>query len=115
MGKLYERAEIYDLIESEQRSEITRRDWAAFLEDRPIRALLDVSIGTGGMTLPLQELGIEVIYFNPLFLSPSNHKYDTQDYGFIDPHLGRIVADGGQVLKDGDQENTDSVKGGNMV
>lgn len=60
MGKLYERAEIYDLIESEQRSEITRRDWAAFLEDRPIRTLLDVSIGTGGMTLPLQELGIEV-------------------------------------------------------
>ena len=56
----------------------------------------------------LQELGIEVIYFNPLFLSPSNHKYDTQDYGFIDPHLGRIVADGGQVLKYGDQENTDS-------
>ena len=24
----------------------------------------------------LQELGIEVIYFNPLFVSPSNHKYD---------------------------------------
>ena len=60
MGKLYERAEIYDLIESEWRSESIRRDWAAFLEDRPIRTLLDVSIGTGGMTLPLQELGIEV-------------------------------------------------------
>lgn len=60
MARLYERAEIYDLIESEQRSETIRRDWASFLGDRPIRTLLDVSIGTGGMTLPLQELGIEV-------------------------------------------------------
>ena len=60
MDKLYDRAEIYDLIESEQRSETIRRDWAMFLEDRSIRTLLDVSIGTGGMTLPLQELGIEV-------------------------------------------------------
>ena len=28
----------------------------------------------------LQDLGIDVIYFNPLFVSPSNHKYDIQDY-----------------------------------
>ncbi len=27
----------------------------------------------------LQDLGVEVIYFNPLFVSPSNHKYDIQD------------------------------------
>ena len=60
MAQLYDRAEIYDLIESEQRSESIRRDWAAFLGDRSIRTLLDVSIGTGGMTLPLQELGIEL-------------------------------------------------------
>ena len=36
----------------------------------------------------LQDLGVEVIYFNPLFVSPSNHKYDTQDYDYIDPHFG---------------------------
>ncbi len=41
----------------------------------------------------LQELGIEVIYFNPLFVSPSNHKYDNQDYDYIDPHFGVIVND----------------------
>ena len=35
----------------------------------------------------LSDLGIEVIYFNPLFVSPSNHKYDIQDYDYIDPHL----------------------------
>ena len=60
MDKLYDRAEIYDLIESDARSESIRRDWAAFLGDRSIRTFLDVSIGTGGMTLPLQGLGIEV-------------------------------------------------------
>ena len=38
----------------------------------------------------LKKLGIEVIYFNPIFVSPSNHKYDTQDYDYIDPHYGVI-------------------------
>ena len=60
MGRLYERAEIYDLIESEQRTAFLREDWKQFLGERPIRTLLDVSIGSGGMTLPLQELGIAV-------------------------------------------------------
>lgn len=53
----------------------------------------------------LQELGVEVIYFNPLFVSPSNHKYDTQDYDYIDPHYGKIVADGGEVLSEGQKDN----------
>ena len=47
----------------------------------------------------LEELGVEVIYFNPIFVSPSNHKYDAQDYHHIDPHFGKIVKDGGKVLK----------------
>jgi cyclomaltodextrinase len=36
----------------------------------------------------LQELGVEVIYLNPVFKSPSNHKYDTEDYYQVDPHFG---------------------------
>ena len=59
MSQLYDRAEIYDLLESDRRSEVIREDYRAFFGDRAIRTLLDVSIGTGGMTLPLQELGIE--------------------------------------------------------
>lgn len=47
----------------------------------------------------LQYLGVEVIYFNPLFVSPSNHKYDTQDYDYIDPHYGVIVKDGGEPVR----------------
>ncbi len=53
----------------------------------------------------LQELGVEVIYFNPLFVSPSNHKYDIQDYDYIDPHYGKIVEDGGALLQPGVTDN----------
>ena len=47
----------------------------------------------------LEELGIDAIYLNPIFVSPSNHKYDTQDYDNIDPHFGKIVVDNGKVLE----------------
>ncbi len=53
----------------------------------------------------LQDLGVEVIYFNPLFVSPSNHKYDIQDYDYIDPHFGVIVRDGGEPLNGGELAN----------
>lgn len=53
----------------------------------------------------LFKLGIEAIYFNPIFVSPSNHKYDTQDYDYVDPHFGKIVKDGGELLKNGDLDN----------
>lgn len=53
----------------------------------------------------LQELGVEVLYLNPMFVSPSNHKYDTQDYDYIDPHFTVIREDGGEVLEEGDHNN----------
>ncbi|MBP5263397.1 MAG: alpha amylase N-terminal ig-like domain-containing protein [Lachnospiraceae bacterium] len=53
----------------------------------------------------LKDLGVEAIYFNPLFVSPSNHKYDIQDYDYIDPHFGKIVSDQGELLPDGQTEN----------
>lgn len=56
----------------------------------------------------LQELGVEVIYFNPLFVSPSNHKYDIQDYDYIDPHYGVIVEDGGEPLEEGASDNVNA-------
>ena len=36
----------------------------------------------------LKELGIGVVYMNPIFEAPSNHKYDTADYKNIDPMFG---------------------------
>ena len=36
----------------------------------------------------LEDLGVTIIYFNPLFESKSNHKYDAVDYMKLDPHFG---------------------------
>lgn len=40
----------------------------------------------------LQDLGVNAIYLNPIFISPSVHKYDSLDYFRIDPHLGGEAA-----------------------
>lgn len=58
----------------------------------------------------LQDLGVDVIYLNPIFVSPSNHKYDSQDYDYVDPHYGKIVLDGGEPLPQGDCENAHASK-----
>lgn len=36
----------------------------------------------------LQELGVSIIYLNPIFEAHSNHRYNTADYLKIDPLLG---------------------------
>jgi len=36
----------------------------------------------------LSDLGINIIYFNPLCQAKSNHKYDAADFMTIDPHFG---------------------------
>lgn len=36
----------------------------------------------------LQELGITILYLNPIFVARSNHRYDTGDFLQIDPLLG---------------------------
>ena len=58
----------------------------------------------------LQDLGVEVLYLNPAFVSPSNHKYDCQDYDYIDPHYGKIVEDCDGLLNPGDRENAHAYK-----
>ncbi len=36
----------------------------------------------------LRDLGVETIYFNPIFEAAENHRYGTADYSRIDPMLG---------------------------
>ncbi len=36
----------------------------------------------------LKDLGITIIYFNPINQAKSNHRYDAEDYKTIDPHFG---------------------------
>lgn len=38
----------------------------------------------------LQDLGVNALYLNPIFSSPTTHHYDTHDYFQIDPRLGRL-------------------------
>lgn len=38
----------------------------------------------------LSKLGVNAIYFTPLFTATTNHKYDTEDYLQIDPQFGDI-------------------------
>ncbi len=39
----------------------------------------------------LADLGVTAIYMNPIFTSPSNHKYDTTDFSEIDPAFGDLA------------------------
>ncbi len=58
----------------------------------------------------LQNLGVEVLYLNPIFVSPSNHKYDCQDYDYVDPHYGRIVSDCEGKMESWDRDNSHAHK-----
>lgn len=60
MPSLYDRADIYDLFENEERFNAYKRHWERVLRNTGVRSFLDVSIGSGCVTLPLAELGIEV-------------------------------------------------------
>lgn len=50
----------------------------------------------------LQSLGVNTLYFNPIFDSGSNHGYDTQDYYSIDPYFG-TQKDWENLVKHADQ------------
>ena len=58
----------------------------------------------------LEDLGVEAIYLNPIFVSPSNHKYDIQDYDYVDPHFGVIVKNEGEPLPAGCKDNNKATK-----
>ena len=38
----------------------------------------------------LKSLNVSIIYLNPIFESPENHRYSTADYKNIDPYLGDL-------------------------
>lgn len=60
MATLYERPEIYDLLENEQKYAMTREHWETVFAGLDVHSVLDVSIGSGTVTLPLLDMGMEV-------------------------------------------------------
>jgi len=86
-------------------------DWGKYPDAMDVRAFYGGDIqGVWDKLDYLENLGIEVIYFNPIFVSPSNHKYDIQDYDYVDPHFGKIVKDEGSVLTSGEYMNKNATK-----
>ena len=82
------------------------RDWNA------VPTELDVGNFYGGDLQGVESkldyfewLGIDGIYFNPVFVSPSNHKYDTQDYDNIDPHIAVIEDDCEHAMQHWEKHN----------
>ena len=74
---------------------VIHKDLDAIPYFRPVDGVVKNNDFFGGnlrgieLKLPyLKELGVGVIYFNPIFESHSNHRYDTADYMKIDPLLG---------------------------
>ena len=69
---------------------IVRRGW----DDVPTRGMGPREFFGGDLDgvregLPhVADLGASTLYLNPIFVSPSSHRYDTVDYERVDPHLG---------------------------
>lgn len=75
-------------------------DWSKYPAEMGVREFYGGDLAGVMQKLDyLQDLGVEAIYLNPIFVSPSNHKYDTQDYDYVDPHFGKIVKDEGELLQ----------------
>ena len=81
-------------------------DWDALPGDTDIRCFYGGDLqGILDKLDYLQDLGIEVLYLNPVFVSPSSHKYDCQDYEHIDPHFGVITDDMDHVMQAWEKHN----------
>ena len=81
-------------------------DWNATPTDTDIRAFYGGDLkGILDKLDYLQDLGVEVLYLNPIFVSPSSHKYDCQDYEHIDPHFGVITDDVDHVMQAWEKHN----------
>ena len=88
-----------------------QEDWQAMPQEPDYATFYGGDLAGVIKKLPyLHRLGVEAIYLNPIFVSPSNHKYDTQDYDHVDPHFGKIPLDGGECLPPGVKDNTQATK-----
>ncbi len=98
----------YYYIDQYSRNE---KDWSAYPDKMDVAHFYGGDLqGVWDKLDYLQDLGVEVLYLNPIFVSPSNHKYDAQDYDHIDPHYGVILHDEGDVLKAGDKDNSHATR-----
>ncbi|MCM1254294.1 MAG: class I SAM-dependent methyltransferase [Clostridium sp.] len=60
MASIYDSADIYDLLDNDDRDAVYQKHWEYILQNRHIESLLDISIGSGSVTLPLAALGVRL-------------------------------------------------------
>ena len=63
MASLYDRADIYDLLENEERYNAFKKHWECLLAEKDVHTFLDVSVGSGNLILPLLDLGNQAVWF----------------------------------------------------
>lgn len=80
-----------------EKSYIKKRNWGElpYYKAEQFGGVYDCSDFFGGNLAGIEEkldyladLGVTVLYLNPIFKAYSNHRYDTSDYETIDPVLG---------------------------
>jgi SAM-dependent methyltransferase len=81
MASLYDRADLYDMLEGANGYAKYRNHWKAILQGRKIESFLDVSIGTGNVTLPLADLGVTLAGsdLSPVMLDKCRKKADIRE------------------------------------
>ena len=60
MSSIYDRTDIYDLLEDQTHWSAYKKHWKTLLQGKNVHSFLDVSIGSGSVTLPLCELGVQL-------------------------------------------------------
>ena len=80
MATIYDRADIYDLGFDQRKKQIIKEHWEIILKDTNVKSILDCSIGTGNLTLPLAELGHELSGSDL-----SQQMFDSSQYWEYDP------------------------------
>lgn len=60
MASLYDHPILYDLVDSEKKDLAALEHWRRALDGKNVKTALDVSIGTGSLTLPMAGLGIQL-------------------------------------------------------
>ena len=60
MASIYDSADVYDLIENEERFQAYKRHWEFIFKENNPKTMLDVSIGSGSVTIPVLELGVKL-------------------------------------------------------